>query len=373
MIALLVASVTTVSHILMQSQVFQRIEVGVVVPGEDAMTQTVIQFISAMKSVRTVCSFRYMEEEAARDGIAEGDLQAVILLPVNFYEDVDSGKNTPAQIIIPEESALNVQVFQELLGDGVSLLQTAEAGVYATYDILETQEALLPAAEIGDDLTEQYVMAALDRQSIYEEQVLSPFGNMVSVQYYYLAACFLILLLAGLHMGYLYRRQSRVVEQQLTVFGLGRGRLLILKTGVMTFFLCLLFLVLATAGSLLTRYTSLELFYWYPGELLGWLPVGISISAFFYMVYEVTDGGVQGVTVLLAVSLVLVLLSGLILPEAYLPQWLVPVGKMMPLHIWVRYTEALLYGRLTGAAVALLFAVTGIELGIGGIASCKKS
>jgi len=44
MIALLVASVTTVSHTLMQSQVFQRIEVGVVVPGEDAMTQTVIQF-----------------------------------------------------------------------------------------------------------------------------------------------------------------------------------------------------------------------------------------------------------------------------------------------------------------------------------------
>ena len=86
-----------------------------------------------------------------------------------------------------------------------------------------------------------------------------------------------------------------------------------------------------------------------------------------------TDGGVQGVTVLLAVSLVMVLVSGLIVPEAYLPQWLAPVGKTMPLHIWVQYTEALLYGRLTGAAVAPLFAVTGIGLGIGGIASCKKS
>lgn len=372
-IAILVTGITAVSYTMMQSQVFQQVEVGVVAPGEDSITQIVVQFISAMKSVRSVCNFRYMDEETATEALEDGDLQAVILLPVNFYEDVDSGKNTPAKILLPKDSGLNVKVFQELLRDGVSLLQTAEAGVYATYEVLREDDPVMNSADIGDFLAEQYTLEALERQKLFEEQMVSPFGDMISTQYYYLSVCLIILLMAGLNMGYLYRKQSRAVEQKLMIYGLRGWNSAVLKMIVMTLFLYFLALLLYGAGILLTRYTPLELVYWYPDVLAGMLLLCIAISVYFHMIYVLTDGGVQGVSVLLAVNVVMILASGLILPESYFPKWVQCFGSVMPLRIWTEYAMEVLFDQVTVMSAVRLLAITGIELGIGGIALCRKS
>lgn len=372
-IVMLTAGIAAVSYTMLQSRIFQQIEVGVAAPGEDSTTQLVVQFISAMKSVRSVCNFRYMDEESAREALEEGALQAVVLLPEDFYEDVDSGVNTPAQILIPENASLNVQVFRELLGDGVSLLQTAEAGVYATYDVLREEEAVMKAADIGDYLAEQYVIAALERRKLYEEQVVSPFGNMVSVQYYYLSICLVVLLMAGLNMGYLYRRQNRAVEQKLTVYGLNGWKSVLLKMLVMSLFVYVLSLLLYGAGLWLTRYTALECVYWYSGALAGLLLLSVAISAYFHMIYVLANDGVRGISVLLAVNVGMILVSGLILPTAYLPKWAQCIGEVLPLGIWSAYARGVFYEQMTvGECVRLLIA-TGAELGIGGIILCRRS
>ena len=126
MLVVLGLGVAAVSTVLLQSQVFQIVNVALVVPEGEKMTRMAVRFIEGMDSVKSVCKFEYMEKDAAIKAMQEGTVQAVIDLPENFYEDVDSGINTPANIYVPKESALHVELFKELLSDGVSILQTAE-------------------------------------------------------------------------------------------------------------------------------------------------------------------------------------------------------------------------------------------------------
>lgn len=100
--------------------VFQTAEIGVVIPEDEAQTKMVAQFISAMDSVKSVCHFQYLNQDKAMASLEKGTLDAVLSLPEQFYEDVDSGKNTPATIYFPENAPLNTRVFGELVADGVS-------------------------------------------------------------------------------------------------------------------------------------------------------------------------------------------------------------------------------------------------------------
>ena len=119
MLLLIAGGVLAVSLVMSDAGVFQTAEIGVVIPEDENQTKMVAQFISNMDSVKSVCHFQYLDQKSALDALDAGSLDAVISLPEQFYEDVDSGKNTPATIYFPENAPLNTRVFGELVTDGV--------------------------------------------------------------------------------------------------------------------------------------------------------------------------------------------------------------------------------------------------------------
>ena len=118
MLLLIAGGSLAVSLVMRDAGVFQTAEIGVVIPEDEAQTKMVAQFISAMDSVKSVCHFQYLDQGEAMASLEEGTLDAVLSLPEQFYEDVDSGKNTPATIYFPENAPLNTRVFGELVTDG---------------------------------------------------------------------------------------------------------------------------------------------------------------------------------------------------------------------------------------------------------------
>jgi len=106
-----------------------------VIDEKDENVKLITKVVSAMESVASICEFVYVGEEEAKELLAADELQAAIILPENFYEDVDSGYNTPVTVYVSENASLNQKVFQELLTDGVSLLRTSEAGVYSMLSV----------------------------------------------------------------------------------------------------------------------------------------------------------------------------------------------------------------------------------------------
>ena len=183
MLLLIAGGVLAVSLVMKDAGVFQTAEIGVVIPEDEAQTKMVAQFISAMDSVKSVCHFQYLNQDKAMASLEKGTLDAVLSLPEQFYEDVDSGKNTPATIYFPEKASLNTRVFGELVTDGVSLLRTAEAGVYATYDTAQIYQAEISRDQIGDVISELYIYEAFDRTSVFQKNVYSSLGKADLHQY----------------------------------------------------------------------------------------------------------------------------------------------------------------------------------------------
>ena len=266
MLLLIAGGVLAVSLVMKDAGVFQTAEIGVVIPEDEAQTKMVAQFISAMDSVKSVCHFQYLNQDKAMASLEKGTLDAVLSLPEQFYEDVDSGKNTPATIYFPENAPLNTRVFGELVADGVSLLRTAEAGVYATYDTAQIYQAEISRDQIGDVISELYIYEAFDRTSVFQKNVYSSLGKADIHQYYFSAAVLLLFLMMGVNYGYLYQKQSRAVEEKIRIYGIGEGKNALIKVLLMTVPLWLVGVLVYAVGCLVSGKYHLS-FLWFDREV----------------------------------------------------------------------------------------------------------
>lgn len=343
MLLLIAGGSLAVSLVMRDAGVFQTAEIGVVIPEDEAQTKMVAQFISAMDSVKSVCHFQYLDQGEAMASLEEGTLDAVLSLPEQFYEDVDSGKNTPATIYFPENALLNTRVFGELVTDGVSLLRTAEAGVYAAYDTAQIYQTEISRDQIGDVISGLYIYEAFDRTSVFQKNVYSSLGKADLYQYYFSAAVLLLLLMMGVNYGYLYQKQSRAVEEKIRIYGIGEGKNALIKVFLMTVPLWLVGILVYAAGCLVSGKLHLS-FLWFDREVLpGTLLLAAVIAAYFQLIYTISGESTRGTIVLLAVNVFQIMASGVVIPAAYLPGIFGKIGAFFPLTFWDSYYLKLLF------------------------------
>lgn len=371
MIILIAAGVSACSYLLLQTQIFHYIDVGVVIPEEEKQTKQIAQYISSMDSVQSVCNFKYMEFEAAMDELNNNEVQAVILLPENFYEDLDTGKNTPATIYLPEDAQLNVEVFQELFLDGVAIIQIAESGIYASLDTARYQKAQMKQRDIANFVFSLYLESALSREDIFDSYTESPFGQMSVYQYYLSVFLTVVLLMMGLNFGFLYQGQGKAVEEKLRMYGIGAGKKSVIKILVMTGILwtlgILMYLLLCGATGIWS-----DLGVWIDGRSIGWMFfLCLSIASFFHIVYTVSGGGFQGTIFLMAVNIGMILCSGAILPMAYFPDIIGKIGMYLPFHFWHEYSTGVLFGKIGILEILAALGFSGTGIGVGVVLKCK--
>ena len=362
---LLLGGAALLSHVFFGSQMFQAIDVGVSVPEGEKETKAVARFISAMESVESVCNFRYFPEDRAMKKLYEGEIQAVIVLPESLYEDMYTGQEGRITVYLPEDPPFRVQVFRELLADGVSLLTTAEAGVLAASDLAEDgvfesggrAEDGAPASggtvkdgssrmkpyEAANFISHEYIKCALGRNKMFDEYVYSPLGQMNLYQYYFAAAVSVLLLMSGLNYSFLYQGNSRAVEQKLRIMGLGALKASAIKILVMANASWLLAAAAYLAGCLFSRWSK-SYFLWFHGSALLWLiPAGIGAAVYFHAVFSIFGKGMQGAVFLLSVNAVMLFCSGVVIPSAYLPEMVGRLGRYLPLSILHQYCAEVLF------------------------------
>lgn len=345
---LLLGAAAVLSHVFFGSRMFQAIDVGVAVPEGEKETKAVLRFLSAMESAESVCNFRYFPENEEKEKLYEGEVQAVIVLPESLYEDMYSGEKGRIAVYLPEDPPFRVQVFRELLADGVSLLTTAEAGVLAASDLAgadaiaygERDEIGFPKMkpyEAANFISYEYIKCALGRDNMFDEYVYSPLGQMDLYQYYFAAAVSVLLLMSGLNYSFLYQGNSRAVEQKLRVMGLGTVKVSLIKILVMANASWLLAVASYLAGCLFSRWGKFDFIWFHGSALLLLIPVSIGAAFYFHAVYSVFGKGMQGAVFLLSVNAVMVLCSGVVIPLAYLPEAVRRVGQYLPLNFLRQY------------------------------------
>ena len=358
--------VAAFSAIMQNAQVFQKVNIGIAIPEGESISRLATQYISSMDSVRSVCDFYYLDEQEAVEQLKQGTLQAVVVLPEGFYHDVQVGINPPAQIYFPKDAAQNTQVFEELVTAGVSFLQTAEAGVYATLDTASYYGIELQGAGLGDTIAYLFVNQMLKRDSVYSARMLSSMGNLSVAEYYYAAGLVILLMMCGIQFGFLYGKRNRSVEDKLKIRGVGSIRQSVVKILVMTEFLYVTGLLYYFAGIGVAGWTK-TYFVFYQG--ITWyalLLLCLGIAIYFHVLYELSGSSSQAAVFVFAVNVITISGAGVLIPEAYLGKGIAGISRFLPMKYWNVYAAGMLEGEISKESVAgtVFFLFVGMVAGM---------
>ena len=198
------------------------VRVALVIPGEQEELMQLAQMLQHMDSVRSIITFVYPDESEIDEMFAAGDIQAAILFSKDFYEDVNTGVNTPVQIRL-DEAYRGTELFRELLTDVVTIIDVTEAASYAMIDHYYEERPDMSLSEMEDLIMDDNVALLFGVRGQISIQILSPTGKVDLLQYYVSILCFMFLLLPGLSFWSLYDPGNRLVEDKLGVYGVGRA------------------------------------------------------------------------------------------------------------------------------------------------------
>jgi len=312
------------SKILYGERALDRIEVGVVMPEEDAMASMVIRMISSLDSVGSLCHFTYVDAQEGRRLLKSGEAAALMELPQGFVEGIMDGSNIPVTVIFPESSGVEAAVFRELTEAGTSILGTAQAGIYAADDYLTSRGMTAFIAQTEQELNALFLKYALSREAYFRQEKVSAAGDVGTGVFYGISACVGLLLLLGIPAAPAVRPYKPAMEDILSRMGIGR----IQRTAVRT--ICVWVLLLLVSVVPMTAA-------WRAGFLLAgagsfgmWLLLCLSASVWILFHYELCQNTIASILLLFATSVVMLFVSGGIVPSVFLPAAMQKAGVWMP-------------------------------------------
>lgn len=355
------------------AQIFQKVTVGVVIPEGAETTELVAKVISGMDSVKSICTFTYLEKEEATEKLYNNEIQAAIELSEDFYEDVDTGVNTPVTVFFSNANNMNIQVFQELLQEGVGYVQLTESAVYAATDHGKVYEMKLRRGKMQELISGLYVTNIAQRNRAFSNSILSETGEVNFEQYYLVIGIFIFILLIGIHFGFFYRRQEKDTEQKLKVMGIHPVYTSAVRVCIMMMYIFILLALTYLIGCKICEYMESSLLISDKWTMIGCLPLAFSVAAFFHMVFSFSKNEGFGMLLLLGLDAIMLICSGGIIPIVYFPAVIQKIGSYLPLTFWMDYLQRVFFGKDFGQQIIMELIIGTICFMIGTVRICKNT
>lgn len=369
----LVVAIAFLCQFLLKEQTFQKMNIGIVVPDEEENTELAMRFISGMDSVSSICDFLYLSEKEAREQLETGELEAAILLTEDFYDDVNNGVNTPVNILLSADSSANDATFRALIKSAVSMLQTAQAAVYAVDDASAEYPFSMKKSKVEYELSYLYLDYAFHRGNTFTEEELSPLGKIDLTEFYIACGVTVFIGIFGFGFLSLYRSEKKEVSDCLKRIGIGVGISSVIRTFVMAFVLWLILILGYFAGNI--GYAKIMGMnpYFVGGQVTGLFLYALAQAAFMHAVFAFFGTSENGGLIYLLLTIFMTLCGGGILPLFAFPAWMQKISVIFPLTYWQNYLVQLMFTRLTGKTIVELFLVILIYMGVGTVALYGKT
>lgn len=227
--AMAVVLLLLIGSLILQSGVMPKVSIGISVPENEKTGKLFAKYVSSVESFTSLCDFEYLSEEEGLDKLEKNDLQAVIIIPDHFFDDVNNGLNPVTNLYLNRADSTQTELFYTLVKCGISLLQTSESGVYAALNVRKNYEIEMNGEHLGDVLAMDYLKVILVREDTFEEEFVSLYGDFTIKEYYIGTGVLLFLLFIALTYKFLYDPNTRDMEDKLKICGLSGFRLQILK------------------------------------------------------------------------------------------------------------------------------------------------
>ncbi len=355
MIALSVLLAWGVSKSFSDTPILEQITLGVGLEENVDQTEVFLDLISGMESVESICRFEYMTGDEALAKLKRKEIEAAVVLPENFYEDVNHGTNTPLVIYFASEMDPRTSLFRELLVDGVSFARISEAAIYSVGDLSEIYALKMTLGETYDFLADFYLWQILQRGNAFQNRVLAATGEMNLEQYYVAVGVLLFLLLGSLTFGFLYKQEEQVLYKKLRLMGISSAMVSGTRVMIMAIYAYVSMLFTYFIGVVISFATESYLFQPNGWVFLLLIPLALAMGAFANLIYSLAKNQSQGMLINLGVNAVMMICAGGILPLYYFPKAIRLFANFLPLHYWLDHLQMAFFGtaeKVAGAASA---------------------
>ncbi len=334
--------------------------------------------VAGMAAVETIADISYCSIDEAEAALADGTLDAAIYVTADVYQDINSGVNTPITVRLGKKAAsLEGSLFSSLVRSGVRLVRTVEAAVYTPYALADSYELRDTAEALGNRIFDIYMGLVLSRGSFFGQESVSAFGSLTIPQFYAASGLVLILLLFGIGFTAFYTASEKQVRILLRRSGIPRGaldaaRILSISLVLALFgFLMTLGLRTAFAAAAAAAQGGVPLPVVLAGSLAeslgpsaaalpGIAAAAVLTASLIHLPGQYLGSASFGMVYTLLV-LVLFIISGGLLPNAWLPGFLRSLAAWSPVALCQRLAVCSLFPEApgTGSLLSLLPAALG--------------
>lgn len=344
LLAVLTAMAALVLHRVDQDDPSQSmLRIGVAGDSGEAILDEALEILEQVDSSRFSLRFERMGEAEGQQLLRRGELNGLVLFPEGFAEALWYGNHLPVTYVTNAAgSDVGSLLTRELVVSISDLILETENAVYGAQDLVRDKLPDKNPYRAGDQLLLRYASAILDRERLYELELLGAADSLSLPGYYFCGISLLFVMLWSISCSPLFSRRSRELGQLLSADGLGAAAQVFCE---FTAFFLLLLCALAAAG--LLAFLLLGRFGLVIPELasggfslFSLLPPALMLCALQFLLYELSGSVVSGILLQFLSAVVQGYLAGCFYPSAFFPEGLRRLGALLPAGVGMRYLRA---------------------------------
>ena len=301
---------------------------AVVVEEENPLTDFALEYV---KQAEDGVEFVECSREEAMEGLRKNEFAAVIILPEQLIEGILSGENVAAEVIYNDSLAMAGGVFKELTRAGTSMLSVAQAEIYAMYELAGEVGAESGLTNFQDTINKENLNLAMGRSSLFFEREVSATGNYSLQGYYAASAIAAIMMFFGIPMGMFLKQDRKVLLMQYKRIGIGAGKQQFSRWITVMGIYGVVALVIGFVSMFMVEKNLYKML-----SLTGviWFVSG-SMAALLLFLYEMTEKKSSAILLTTFLTVILLFLSGGIIPKVFFPETFRRVAEYLPSTFWL--------------------------------------
>lgn len=319
------------------------IEVAIVDEDMTFETRALIHQLQDEEELKETLTFIPKDKEGAEHAMEIGEISGMLLIPEGFTKDLRVGKNTPITVITNKNQVLNSYMIKLLLDSGAQYISAAQSGVNAVYDLyIKDIEQSNQRSELTQQTIISFTLYALSRNDLFEKEIVnlgSSLGWTSHIMFSYLLTSTLLSII--LYQFLTYRKyENSIIERlrTLNILQVSQVWNKLLSYTLFIWFSCLLYSVILE--SIVNQINGSWVDFPLQITLLIFSLLLSSIAVLIETIFK--DIGVR-CALLLTIVCTEYLLSGIWIPEIYLPQGIREVIVYQPFYsLYEAYEQNLL-------------------------------
>lgn len=340
----------------------QKFAIGVVGDTKESFLGIGISALENFDSSRFAIEFVELDEEKAKSSLQKGEISAYAVVPDDFVNSLVHGEIKKIKYYTTDDGVGISAVFEKEVTQVISnILVQSQKGVYGLADAMEDNGASYCTGEKMNELCAEYFELIINRTSMGKNEYIG-IADEVSMQGYFLCSIItLFVFLFGISCVSMYAKMDISLNRILYAKGQSGQRQIICE--YFTYFLLVYLVVFVTSvcvavlGGLKSLIPELE--YMGMSEILLFtiriIPVVAMISAFHFLLFEITRDIVTGVLLQFVASVSLTYISGCFYPIYFFPEIVQRISTFLPAGLARSYlSESIVQKPITISFVFIL-------------------